>query len=114
MPHDPEKYLYDMANSCRFLVGYVSGRSFDDFRTDRGFRSAIERELQIIGEALLQLTKVSMTIAQRISDYNRIIRFRHVLVHGYDRLNQDVEWYIVTERIPVLLGELEDLLGCAE
>ena len=48
MPHDPQKYLFDMLDSCRFLLQFTSDRTLDDLRNDRAFRSAVERELQII------------------------------------------------------------------
>ena len=50
MPPNPEKYLFDMMDSCQFLVEFVKDKSIENLRVDRGFRSAVERELQIIGE----------------------------------------------------------------
>lgn len=47
---DPQKYLYDMLSSCEFLLEFTSGRSVNDYIGERAFRSAVERELQIIGE----------------------------------------------------------------
>ncbi|MEA3365463.1 MAG: HepT-like ribonuclease domain-containing protein, partial [Candidatus Hydrogenedentes bacterium] len=79
MPHDAQKYLYDMLDSCRFLLQFTVGRGPDDLRNDRPFRSAVERELQIIGEALIALSKVAPEVAQTLPESNRIIRFRHVL-----------------------------------
>lgn len=52
MPHDPRKYLFDMTDSCRFLEEFTAGRGLNDIKNDRAFRSAVERELQIIGEEL--------------------------------------------------------------
>ncbi len=66
MPRDPEKYLYDMLNSCRFLREFTAGCTLDEYTRDRGFRSAVERELQIIGEALVQLQRIAPHIAQQI------------------------------------------------
>jgi len=111
MPHDPEKYLHDMLEAGAFLLEFTEGHDAADLRTDRGFRSAVERELQIIGEALIQLTKFHPTIAERITEHQRIIRFRHVLVHGYDILDPDVVWSIVVNKLPSLKAEVENLLG---
>ena len=77
---NPEKYLFDMMDSCQFLVEFVKDKSLENLRMDRGFRSAVERELQIIGEALHVLSKNNPAVAEKISDYKRIIRFRHILV----------------------------------
>jgi uncharacterized protein with HEPN domain len=43
MSRDPQKYLFDMLDSCRFLLDFASGRTLEEFRSDRGFRSAVER-----------------------------------------------------------------------
>lgn len=111
MPHDPEKYLSDIADSCRFLNNFTASRSLDDYIADRGFRSAVERELQIIGEAMMMLEKLAPHLSEKISESKRIIRFRHVLVHGYSTLNHDLVWGIIKERLPVLLTEAETLLN---
>lgn len=110
MPHDPQKYLHDMLNACEFLLEFTSGRTVADLASDHPFRSAVERELQIIGEALLQLDKVAPTIANQIPDYRSIIGFRHVLVHGYDSLEPATVWNVVEIKLPILRRELHNLL----
>jgi uncharacterized protein with HEPN domain len=110
MQHDPQKYLHDMLNACEFLLEFTSGRTVADLASDRPFRSALERELQIIGEALLQLDKVAPTITNQISDYRSIIGFRHVLVHGYDSLEPVTVWNVVEVKLPILRRELHYLL----
>ena len=93
MPHHkPEKYLYDMLSSCEFLLEFTINKAVDDYINDRAFRSAVERELQIIGEALIGLEKVAPPVAARIPEYQNIIGFRHVLVHGYDSLDPMTIW----------------------
>ena len=91
MPRDPRKYLHDILECCRFLEEHVSGHTLDDYAGDRGFRSAVERELQI-------------------SEHRRIISFRHVLVHGYDSLDHGLVWTLVQDKLPVLRAQVESLL----
>ena len=110
MPRDREKYLFDMLDSCRFLLEFTTQGSVDQYTSDRAFRAAIERELQIIGEAMLQLRSLEPATTARISESERIIGFRHVLVHGYDAIDPDIVWYIVKEKLPILRTELERLL----
>ncbi len=110
MPRDPEKYLFDMLDSCRFLLEFTSGRTFEEYTRDRGFRSAVDRELQIIGEALIQLHQLAPQIAEKISEYQRIIGFRHVLVHAYDSLSHDLVWYVVERKLPAFQDEIQALL----
>lgn len=111
MQHDPEKYLYDMLSACDFLKQFTAAHTVDHYNNDRGFRSAVERELQIIGEAMLQLTKIAPELAQKITDYRNIIGFRHVLVHGYDSLNPQTVWDVIVIKLPILHTELQTLLG---
>lgn len=107
---DPEKYLYDMLNSCEFLLEFTRGRTVQDYTTDRAFRSALERELQIIGEALIQLEKVAPAVAEQIPEYENIIGFRHVLVHGYDSLDPATIWNVVETKLESLTSKIRSLL----
>ena len=69
MPPDPRKYPVDMLDSCRFVQAFIEKRTHEDLCQDRGFRSAVERELQIIGEACYVLERVNPDICRRISEY---------------------------------------------
>jgi len=110
MPHEREKSLHDLLDSARFLLGFTAKRSFEDYLADRGFRSAIERELIIIGEAVLRLQKLDAALAGRISEHQRIISFRNVLVHGYDAIKPDLVWLVVTDKLRPLIQEAEALM----
>jgi len=111
MPHhDPEKYLYDMLSSCEFLLELTSNKTVDDYINDRVFRSALQRELQIIGEALIQLDKAAPALAAQIPEYQNIIGFRHVLVHGYDSLDPATVWNVVETKLEGLTEKIKSLL----
>lgn len=112
MPHhEPEKYLYDMLSSCEFLLEFTTNKAVDDYINDRAFRSALERELQIIGEALIGLEKVAPPVAAQIPEYQNIIGFRHVLVHGYDSLDPSTIWNVVETKLEGLAQKIESLLN---
>ncbi|ARN56308.1 DUF86 domain-containing protein [Sedimentisphaera salicampi] len=102
---DPRKYLFDIADSCQFLIEFTSNRKLDDYKKSRAFRSAVERELQIIGEAMAQLDRVSPQTSEKISEYRNIIAFRNIIVHGYDKLNPETVWDIIVEKIEPLLKQ---------
>lgn len=108
--HQVEKYLYDMLSSCEFLLEFTGNKTIDDYIDDRAFRSALERELQIIGEALIQLEKVSPAVAAEIPEYRNIIGFRHVLVHGYDGLDPETIWNVVETKLQSLAEKIKLLL----
>ena len=111
MPHhDPEKYLYDILNCGEFLLTFTQGKSIADYKNDRPFRSALERELQIIGEAMMQLDNAAPQIAEQISEHRNIIGFRHILVHGYDNLDPATVWNVVESKLSVLCEQVRGLL----
>lgn len=107
---EPEKYLYDMLSSCRFLLEFTEGRTVNDYIDERPFRSALERELQIIGEALIQLEKIAPEVADKIPEYRNIIGFRHVLVHGYDNLDPATVWNMIETKLSALTKQIQSLL----
>lgn len=111
MLRDPKKYLHDIIDSSRFLIEFTANRTLEDYKQDRGFHSAVERELQIVGEAVMMLKKLNPQLADKITENNRIIHFRHVLVHGYDILNHELIWNVIENKLPTLLQEAEELLG---
>lgn len=111
MPRDREKYLFDMLDACRFLLGLTADETVERYVRDRMFRGAVERELQIIGEAMMQLKSMDRSCAEQITEHKRMISFRHVLVHGYDVIDSDVVWHVVKEKLPVLRHELEAVLN---
>lgn len=106
----PKKYLYDITNCCEFVLELTKGKTVDDYKNDRAFRSALERELQIIGEAMLRLDTVSRETAEKISQHRSIIGFRHVLVHGYDSLDPYTVWNVIETKIAALLRQARELL----
>lgn len=110
MSHKAEKYLFDMLSSCEFLIDFTADKTIDNYIKDRAFRSALERELQIIGEALIQLEKVAPDIASKIPGYQNIIGFRHVLVHGYATLDPATVWNVVETKLENLEKEIRSLL----
>jgi uncharacterized protein with HEPN domain len=107
---NPKKYLYDIVNSCEFVLEMTNGKTVEDYKRERIFRSALERELQIIGEAMLQLDAISPEIAERIAQHRSIIGFRHVIVHGYDSLDPNTVWNVVETKISILLEQARNLL----
>jgi uncharacterized protein with HEPN domain len=107
---DPQKYLYDIINCPEFILQLTRDKTVDDYKNDRVFRSALERELQIIGEAMLQLDHFSPETVEKISEHRSIIGFRHVLVHGYDSLDPDTVWNVIEMKIALLLKQAKELL----
>lgn len=74
-------------------------------------KSAVERQFQVIGEALNRLSRVDLATADRVPDLPRIIAFRNVLVHGYATIDDALVWEVATTRVNALVASLDQLLG---
>jgi uncharacterized protein with HEPN domain len=74
-------------------------------------RSACERQFEIIGEAMARMRKEDPETVERISEYQRVIGFRNVLIHGYDQVNHETTWKIITEKLPVPVREVGALMS---
>ncbi len=73
-------------------------------------RAAVERKLEIVGEALGQLAKAAPELAERVTDLRQVVGFRNVLVHAYSDVQSTVVWSAVERNVPELLSCLEELL----
>jgi uncharacterized protein with HEPN domain len=109
-PLDLRKYLFDILQACDLLVQFAAGKSFVDYSTNPLLRAGVERQFEIIGEALAQALRVEPSLSTRISDCRRIIAFRNRLIHGYDSLADEVVWGVLETNLPVLHGEVQLLL----
>jgi len=104
-------YLWDMQQAAALIAQFTANRNFDDYRADIMLRSAVERQFEIIGEALAQLTRLDPALATQITDHQDIIGFRNVLIHGYAIIDDGTVWKNVETHLPVLRRELDALLS---
>lgn len=110
MPPETLKLLWDIRRAAENVQQFCIGRSRADFESDLLFRSGVERQFEIIGEAMTRLRRVDENVLHKIQDYRQIIRFRNVLVHGYDVVRKETGWEIVNTSLPVLLKDVDQLL----
>jgi uncharacterized protein with HEPN domain len=99
-----------MRQAADDVASFAVGHSIEEFREGKQLRMAVERGFEIIGEALSQLRKIDPATVQRITDWQAIIGFRNVLIHGYGQVDHDKTWDIVQTELPVLRLELDELL----
>jgi len=111
MQLEAKKFLYDIQQAVQLLKDFATNKTFDDYAEDAMLRSAIERQFEIIGEALSQLAKADLDIVSQISEYQRIIAFRNILIHGYAQVDDHVVWDVLQTRLPTLSDQIEKLLG---
>jgi uncharacterized protein with HEPN domain len=110
MPPDARTYLWDARRAGERIATFVADKTWDDYQSDVLVRSAVERQFEILGEALNKLSRAEAGFADRIEDLPRIVAFRNVLIHGYATVDDRIVWEVATKRLPRLLGLLSDLL----
>ncbi len=93
------------------IARFTAAGSFDEFAADPLLHSAVERQLEIIGEALSQLAKADPAVVAQISDFRRIIALRNILIHSYAKVDHQIIWDIVQQHVPILRREVGALLA---
>lgn len=111
---ESRKLLWDMQQAARAISSFVTGKGEADYLSDLMLRSAVERQFEIIGEAMTRLAKGDIDTAVRVSEYRGIIAFRNQLIHGYHDIEHPISWRIVAAKLPVLLVEVDALLAAAD
>lgn len=108
------KSLRDILTSISHIELFCSTRprEFKAFCDDLCFRSAVQWEIAIIGEAMNRILKISPEIP--ITSARRIVNTRNYLIHGYDSLREDLIWAIVINHLPLLKIEVSHLLDGAQ
>ncbi len=110
-PRDRQAYLWDVLNSAALIQQFVSGRTLTDYSADAMLRSAVERQFEIIGEAIVQLSQRFPDTASRIAHFPQIIGFRNRLIHGYNFVADDVVWSVIETDLSLLQQQVKALLA---
>ncbi|MRR51498.1 MAG: DUF86 domain-containing protein [Rhodocyclaceae bacterium] len=110
MVRDPRTYLEDVRQAADAIASFVADKTLPDYQADLMLRSAVERQFEIIGEAVNQLTRCNPELAARIPEGRRIVDFRNVLAHGYAVIDDAVVWQAVQQNLPSLRRSVESLL----
>ena len=104
-----KKWLKDIELAISEINSFFPEKKiFSEFQSDVKSRKAVERNIEIIGEALNRILKLKPDIM--ISDARKIVDTRNRIIHGYDSVSADVIWLIVIRHIPVLEKEVKKLL----
>ncbi|MCX6583983.1 MAG: DUF86 domain-containing protein [Candidatus Aminicenantes bacterium] len=117
-PEDRQKdrdagYLWDMLDATQNIVQFTTGISVGEYLKDRKLQLAVERSLEIIGEAA---KKVSLDFQQDNPGipWNKIIAQRNVIAHEYGEIKQERIWTVVTLHIPGLMEKLDSMVQSFE
>ncbi len=102
MPRDAERYLYDVVDACNRVLEYTAGFTLEVYSKDRLTRDAVERCLEIVGEALRQALQHHPSLAPLFPEAREIIGLRNILAHEYGDVEDDRVWLVVIGRVPEL------------
>jgi uncharacterized protein with HEPN domain len=103
------KYLYDIIEAGQAIASFVKDKTYNDYTNDLMMRSAAERQLEIIGEALNNIIKIDPTIKNSITDTRKIINFRNILIHAYSIVSNEVVWGVLEHDLPRLMLEIQTI-----
>lgn len=110
MPSERDKApLWDMLDGARAILDFTSGKTADDYFLDRMLRGAVERHLEIIGEAARKISE-PFRVGHPEIPWRRIIALRNILAHDYGEIKHERIWALVREGIPELVQALAGLV----
>jgi uncharacterized protein with HEPN domain len=108
---EAKKCLEDVRQAAELVLQFTAGKSFADYDADALLRSGVERQFEIIGEAINRLSRIDPSIVAGIPQAPRIIAFRNILIHRYDVVDNHVVWDVVQRNLRPLHGLVESLLS---
>lgn len=111
MKREPIAYLEDIIEAGNSVVDFTNKLNIQSYKENKLIRSAVERQFEIIGEALKELKKDCPEHFDKISEASRIISFRNVIAHGYAFISDKLVWEVVKTKLPTLLSEVEKILS---
>ncbi|MDO8545154.1 MAG: DUF86 domain-containing protein [Opitutaceae bacterium] len=108
------KRLEDARLACVRIGEFTKGVSRAEFIASDLLRSAVERQVEIIGEALGRAAAADADADARIPQLRKIVGMRNRLIHGYDEVDYNIVWDVVTVHVPGLHRELNLVLDAGD
>jgi uncharacterized protein with HEPN domain len=104
-------YLSDILDSIKEIESYFIDKKLDFFEFSRDIRTkrAVERNFEIIGEAVNRILKINPEV--QLSGSRHIVDLRNIIIHNYDNISYEIIWGIIIKHIPILKNEVLRLLN---
>jgi uncharacterized protein with HEPN domain len=104
-----KKFLLDIIESIDSIENYLGEkRDFNIYMSNKMMRRAVEREFEIIGEAMNRIDKLDSQV--EISSKKQIISMRNRVIHGYDKIDDEIVWGTIVRHLPKLKIEISSLI----
>ncbi len=106
------KWIYDIDFALNEIESYFEGKNknFFDYKENTMLKRAVERDLEIIGEAISRILKRDPLFESKIKDAKAIIGLRNQVIHAYDNISDENIWSILINHIPKLRVDINELL----
>jgi uncharacterized protein with HEPN domain len=108
-PPEDDVLLRDMLDHARKAVAAVAGRERGDLDGDDVLAAALERFVEVLGEAAGKVSEATRAEADTVP-WRGLVGMRNRLVYGYASVDHDIVWDVVTDDLPRLIADLERLL----
>ncbi|MFC7293887.1 DUF86 domain-containing protein [Marinobacter aromaticivorans] len=105
--------MFDIKAAAERVQRFVATKTEADYMADELLQSAVERQFEIIGEAMSQLHKTDSDMAEGITDYRKMIAFRNVLIHGYATIDPLIVWGVIESNLASLIEQVTVILESA-
>ncbi len=99
-----------MLDAAKTAVSFTANRNRESLDTDLMFAFAVVRAIEIVGEAASQISQSSREEFQEIP-WRNIIGMRNQIIHNYLNVDNDIVWEVLTQNLPELIAQLEQILG---
>lgn len=110
-PRDVRVYLQDIVTAAAAIHTFIAARTLDDYQRDLMLRSAVERQFEILGEALTRALRLDAGLQVRLPASRGAIDFRNVIAHEEDALSAATVWDIALNELPGLAADVAAELG---
>ena len=110
MRREPVVLLLDAERAAAKIAQFIAGSTEAAYLADALLRSAVERQAEILGEALNALARAAPEMAAAIPDLSRAVAFRNLLIHGYAMVDDRIVWRVASEDIPLMRRDVKLLL----
>lgn len=106
-----KSWLYDIQSSIMEIDSFFTDipKEFSSYKNDLRTKRAVERNIEILGEAISRIMAKDATI--EITNARKIVDTRNRIIHGYDSVSDEIIWSIVINHLPILQDEVLLLLG---
>lgn len=101
--------LWDMLQAARAVSDFVAGKTYEEFLGDELLKAAVERKVEIIGEAAGKVSAEAKRLLPQIP-WKQTIGQRHILAHHYGKIRPDAIWKVTTMHVPELIQQLRAVL----